>query len=337
LRQLSEALTSNGPTDGTSVWTIDINAPADAASSHHHGRLLQIRHELKVKLKTGFLTNSPCITQPISLVNPVPTFIPQALLSSVKWGQTFQLPPGWAPHVAPMVTIPPIDCKIVGHVGSVEGTYAVPTAPPVSYNGHVQAVQGGMEGAIPANATIVSASAAVQEYHGGTVATGKVADVCAEVVGSVPAQLIVVTATPSVVRTVSMQHVQPVGNGLYTSGGQESLRTVPTVTQQQLDELHRQFSSIPSMAGQLRHAEVAARRLKCLTCAQVASAAAGTMDGGKGQVVRAMLQTAPLVDRENAHLIREQLSPAAWAGVERYLDMRPTLNFAGFISSLIRP
>jgi hypothetical protein len=80
-------------------------------------------------------------------------------------------------------------------------------------------------------------------------------------------------------------------------------------------ELYWLFNSIPSLAHRLRFAEGLTRSAKAMTCAKVASVAAGAMEGGKGQVVEAMLTTGRLQDRENAHLIREQLSEVEWVAV----------------------
>jgi hypothetical protein len=61
------------------------------------------------------------------------------------------------------------------------------------------------------------------------------------------------------------------------------------------------------------------RNTKCVTCAKVASIAAGAVEGGKGQVVEVMLRTGRLLDRENARFIREHLSHAECVAVEQFL------------------
>jgi hypothetical protein len=85
------------------------------------------------------------------------------------------------------------------------------------------------------------------------------------------------------------------------------------------DELYWLLHAIPTLADQLRFAEGLARNARAMTCAQVASVAAG-VEGGKGQVVRMMLRTGRLQDVENAHLIREQLTDVEWLAVELHVQ-----------------
>jgi hypothetical protein len=85
------------------------------------------------------------------------------------------------------------------------------------------------------------------------------------------------------------------------------------------DELYWLLHAIPTLADQLRFAEGLARNAKAMTCAQVASVAAG-VKAEKAQVVEVMLKTGRLQDRENAHLIREQLSEVEWLAVEQYVQ-----------------
>jgi hypothetical protein len=203
LRQLSEALMSEGATAHTPVCSVRISVPQDAASSHPSGCNIKIRHELKLQLVTAFGTNNLCLTQQICVVNPAPRDIPPAVLRSEVCGEAFQVPPDWAPLVAPMVTIPRLPCRIAGPDGCAENTYASAALSSHTYDGYVHVVkcqQPGFEN-VPFVSVEISGAPVPplgSELNGSTQANGHVAALYGGTVCSAPLEHTVAVAAPVV-------------------------------------------------------------------------------------------------------------------------------------------
>jgi hypothetical protein len=108
LQQLGEAVLSDGCSASTPTCTVRIHIPLDVASSYQNGDRFVIRHELKIKLVTAFGTCNPWLTQQIHVVNPAPVYVPGEWLKDDKCSPVVQLPPNWAPRIAPLVVLPDI-------------------------------------------------------------------------------------------------------------------------------------------------------------------------------------------------------------------------------------
>jgi hypothetical protein len=338
LRRVADAISFGSTTHGARACTVRIPIPLDAASSYQDGSTFQIRHELQIKLMTTFGTCNASLTQQIYVVNRAPAHVPAEWLKYDKCGPVPQLPPNWSPYIAPMVMIPGIACDLgalrrpevkekpgapVNYMGTARVAPIVATArvaPIVATVGSYDYVQPyvALGKVVPLDLRPVTALAAVQEFTVTTQTAGYAPDPYGDDVSSASSESSIVPVRPKA--TTPAQLIEAVRDSADPCGELESfLFGGHTVDELQLEELYCLMSSVPLMAAQLRFAQALARGLTNLTCAKVARIAAGTMEGGKGQVVQAMLRTGRLRDRENVRLIRAQLSPAAWAGVERYL------------------
>jgi hypothetical protein len=329
LRRVAHAVTFGSTTHGARACTVRIPLPSDTASSYQDGGTFQIRHELQIKLVTTFGTCNASLTQQIHVVNRAPAHVPAQWLKYDKCGPVPQLPPNWSPYIAPMVMIPGIACDLgalrrpevkekpgapVNYMGTARVSPIVATVGSYDY---VQPYVA-LGKVVPLDLSPVSAFTAVHDFTSSTQTAGYAPDPYGDDVSSASSESSIVPVRPKA--TTPAQLIEAVRDSADPCGELENfLQEGHTVDELQLEELYCLMSSVPLMAAQLRFAQALARGLTSLTCAKVASIAAGTMEGGKGQVVQAMLRTGRLRDRENVRLIRAQLSPAAWAGVERYL------------------
>jgi hypothetical protein len=322
LLQLGVAVRSDGCSVRTPTCTVRIPIPLDAASSYQNSDRFVIRHDLKIKLVTAFGTCNPWITQQIYVVNPAPVYVPAEWLKYDKCCPVLQLPPNWTPRIAPLVVVPEIavDMGALGRPGVTLGQeddrlpfrYAATAqvAPPGYPNVGVERCAAPTMCAPAALAHTSQAdvigAAAVQVGGGATQALADQA---------------VTPPAPTVPFITAVRFVEAVGGSSDPCAELERfLRQGCCLDNLRPDELYWLFHSVPSLADQLRFAEGLTRSAKAMTCAQVASVAAGAMEGGKGQVVDAMLRTGRLQDRENAHLIKEQLSEVEWMAVEQYVQ-----------------
>jgi hypothetical protein len=321
LQQLGEAVRSDGSSARTPTCTIRIPVPLDAASSYQNGDHFSIRHDLKIKLVTASGTCNPWITQQIYVVNRAPVYVPGKWLKYDKCCPVLQLPPYWAPRIAPLVVLPEIavDMGALGRPGVTLGQeddrlpfrYAATAqvAPPGYPNVGVERCAAPTMCAPAAVAHTSQAevigAAAVQDGGGATQAL---------------VDQTVAPAAPTAAFTTAVRFVETVeGSSDPCAELERFLRQGCCLDNLRPDELYWLFHSVPSLADQLRFAEGLTRSAKAMTCAKVASVAAGAMEGGKGQVVRMMLRTGRLQDVENAHLIREQLSEVEWVAVELHV------------------
>jgi hypothetical protein len=164
-RQLSEALTSQGSVDTSPVWTVRITVPDNAASSHH-GRLIQIRHELTVKVVTTLGSSNVRMTQQVKIVNAAVA----TGAGTPKSSRAVLVDPA-------LVDAPPApwESRICGF-GSDRpapeyspSRYTMPAQLPVAYSGHAQAVAypyGGMEDVVPCDHVAVYVPPVAHEYNG---------------------------------------------------------------------------------------------------------------------------------------------------------------------------
>jgi hypothetical protein len=324
--RMTAAINSGHMTADTRFCSVCIPIPLDAASSYQNGGTFQIFHELQIKLMTTFGTCNPWLTQQIYVVNPTPVHSPPAVLRAEGCDPVPQLPPNWTPRIAPVVAIPDVPCDIGAfsrpganddHRPPVRYADSVRVAPAgfftAGYSDHMQQVgfpYAALRNALPQGPTTVPAYAVVQEHNG-----------CAEtVVASVHPGHPSAKGTHCMEPTAAAQLVQAARHSFDPCEKLVNfLLAGHSADDLQPDELYTLFNSIPLVATQVRFAATLTRSLTSMTCAKVASITAGATEAGRGQVVQAMLRTGRLADRENAHLIKDQLSPAAWAGTHQYL------------------
>jgi hypothetical protein len=206
-RHLYEALTAPDSTGTAPVWTVRVTVPDDAASSYH-GRLFQIRHELKVKVVTTLGSNNVRLTQPICVVNPAAAHGPGTLPKCNR-----------APLVTPaLLSAPPRPCEVQARDhcppdDCVGESYATPVSTRVAYSGHAQAVEypfGGLENMIPYAHAAEYATPVAHERNSNTQATDYL---FGKVVASAPPLQIAVTPAPNPGRTTTAELVQAVRQG----------------------------------------------------------------------------------------------------------------------------
>jgi hypothetical protein len=308
--RLGEAVRSEGSAARTPTCTVSIPVPLDAVSSYHHGEQFQVRHELKIKVVTAFGTCNPWVTQQIRVVNTAAVGIPEKWLKYEKCTPALQLPLNWAPHTEPTVVVPEIALDMGALTrDQVGGTFEYDATAQVAPAEYTVKTLDSSAPSIPS----------VDGYKGYAQAEAAVTSVV--VASAVAPPNVPASTVPAVKFITTTQFVQAVGRSPNPCAELENfLRQGYSVDNLRPDELYWLLTAIPFLADQLRFAEGLARNAKAMTCSKVASIAAGAVEGGKGQVTAVMLATGRLQDRENAHLIQEQLSEADWLFVKVYLQ-----------------
>jgi hypothetical protein len=325
MRQLGEAVRSDGSSARTPTCTIRIPVPLDAASSYQNGERFLIRHELKIKLVTGFGVCNPWTVLQIYVVNPTPVYVPGEWLKYDKCSPVPQLPRNWTPRIAPLVVLPeiPVDMNAFARPGITLGQEE--DRLPFQYAATARAApEGHPNVGVESSAAMATSAGYAQptiRHSSSAQAVGAAAGPEGGV-SSVATGNTTASAAPAVKFITTTQFVEAVGRSPDPCVELENfLRQGYSVDNLRPNELYWLLHAIPTLADQLRFAEGLARNAKAMTCAKVASVAAGAVEGGQGgQVVEAMLRTGRLQDRENAHLIREQLSDVECVAVEQYLQ-----------------
>lgn len=85
------------------------------------------------------------------------------------------------------------------------------------------------------------------------------------------------------------------------------------------EQFHMMFKTMNDAFDQERFAEILADNMKVITCAIVARSVAACKDVCKREVAEKLLQVSGIDDKENAVLIKNELSPFQFMTVEKYL------------------
>jgi hypothetical protein len=78
------------------------------------------------------------------------------------------------------------------------------------------------------------------------------------------------------------------------------------------------FKAVDDGFDQQRIADIMAQQMTTVTCEKVARAAAGSKDMCKREVVEKLLAAGQIMDKENAHLIKAEVTVFQYMTIERY-------------------
>lgn len=265
----------------TEDYKLNLFVPAHARCSHHGGfSLIHVTHTLEITAITSFGTENPTVSQELTIYSPKPANVRRAVVSS--------------PTRRTVSTAVPT---------------AVPSAPPAS--APPAAVSTGVRSA---SLTVVYPSAG--SYANNNTTTNNTTSSTTTVTGTSP------TRTPSVKRFADFEQFSAALSQSCDPCGEleKYLRDGYKVDDFTPEQYYALFKAISYVYDQQCFAEALAAAATKITCAKVARALAGSKEMAKSEVAQNLLCAGPVLDkRENAHLVKAELTSIQFMTVQKYL------------------
>ena len=264
---------------------LNYNIPSNARTSYS-GNLIHVKHILQIKVCTTFGTANPIISCMLQLFSKIPANI---IYNSNKPNTELpELPQGWAPTVSESIAIPNL------HITSAVESVQEDENQPVIYS--------------PINPTSTSTEEASQYTYSNLIEIlKKTYDPCGEIEKYI----------------LYNNNNNNNNNNKSTSSTSNTTASTTTNCIENLDneQLYMIFKSINDVYDQQRCADIISTHIHTITCIKLSRIAAACKDMYKREIVEKFLSSCVISDKNNAHLVKAELSPFQYMTIEKYFTV----------------